>query len=375
MTRIILIALLLPASFSATAASFTPLGDLAGGTYFSRVTDISGNGTIVVGNSSTAAGTRAFIWTASTGMVEMAAANGITPTVANAISGDGTVIVGSSDTPLAWRWSSASGFEPLVPVAGETGTSARAASYDGSVVGGESLNSFPRAVIWTAPTSPDPLGIPIESSVYGVSADGLVAVGGAQRANVAFRWSEADGIIDLGDLPGGYTSAAAQATSGNGSIVVGTSSSAAGWAAFRWTADTGMLGLGDLAGGNFGSSASDITRSGDVIVGAGSDSRGQQAVLWTTAGVEAIFDLLVAQGVMLPEGWRLTSAKAISDDGLAIVGTGVNPDGFVEGWIAQLDPYIVPLPASIWLFISSLSALAGLRLRSIGRATAAASHR
>jgi len=375
MTRIILIALLLPASFSAAAASFTPLGDLAGGTFASGATDISGNGTIVVGNSSTAAGTRAFIWTASTGMVEMAAANGITPTVANAISGDGTVIVGSSGYSLSWRWSSASGFQPLVPVAGETGTATSSVSYDGSVVGGSSINPFPRAVIWTAPTTPDPLGIPIESSVHGVSADGLVAVGGGQRDNVAFRWSETDGITYLGDLPGGNTSAVAMATSGDGSIVVGRSSSAAGGEAFRWTSDTGILGLGDLAGGIFGSSVTDITASGDVIVGSGSDSRGQQAVLWTTAGVEAIFDLLVAQGVMLPEGWRLTSAKAISDDGLAIVGTGVNPDGFVEGWIAQLDPYIVPLPASIWLFISSLSALAGLRLRSIGRATATASHR
>jgi hypothetical protein len=35
-------------------------------------------------------------------------------------------------------------------------------------------------------------------------------------------------------------------------------------------------------------------------------------------------------------GWTLTSAAGISDDGLTIMGNGVNPDGKSEAWIAVL---------------------------------------
>ena len=57
-------------------------------------------------------------------------------------------------------------------------------------------------------------------------------------------------LTPLGDLPGGVFNSGANAVSGDGSVVVGTGSSASGSQAFRWTAGGGMVGLGFLPGGN-----------------------------------------------------------------------------------------------------------------------------
>lgn len=144
-----------------------------------------------------------------------------------------------------------------------------------------------------------------------MSADGKVVVG----ANVCgapaepIRWSAAQGVAGLG-LPPGAVSGAAEATSADGSIVVGTAYYgvlADRSEAFRWTSGTGFVGLGVLPGAD-SSSAHGISDDGSVVVGVS----GNDAFRWTATGG------MVSLG---PGG-----ATATSPDGAVVVGwTGNEP--------------------------------------------------
>ena len=77
------------------------------------------------------------------------------------------------------------------------------------------------------------------SVVTAVSADGSTAVGGNAN-NVAFRWTEESGLIELGTPPG-LVSSWASGVSADGMVVVGSSSGVGiGWQPIRrilvWTA-------------------------------------------------------------------------------------------------------------------------------------------
>ena len=70
LTRHIGLTLFLAISASVEAgATFTPLGDLAGGSFSSQALCVSANGTVVVGQARSASGDEAFRWTAGGGMV------------------------------------------------------------------------------------------------------------------------------------------------------------------------------------------------------------------------------------------------------------------------------------------------------------------
>ncbi len=150
-----------------------------------------------------------------------------------------------------------------------------------------------------------------------VSADGTVVVGWTVFESYnreAFRWTPSDGIIGLGDLPGGSSHdffSMATGVSGDGSIVAGYSEGASGQEAFRWTESTGMVGLGDLDGEPFYSQAEGISYDGSVIVG----QAGYEAFRWTeSVGMVGIGDL--------PGGSFSSKAWGVSHNGRIIVGRG-----------------------------------------------------
>ena len=170
------------------------------------------------------------------------------------------------------------------------------------------------------------------STARGVSADGCVIVGGraTPTGGEAYRWTEATGLVGLGDLPGGLVGGDARDVSADGSFVVGSSASDRGGEAFRWTAAIGMVGLG-LSPEGFRTVANGVADDGSVIVGNGRTVAepmfGDQAFRWTAAtGIVGLGDL--------PGGGLHSKARDVSADGSVVVGrsTTDKPDFSAFRW-------------------------------------------
>ena len=332
------------------AEEFLGLGILPGGT-FSQALGISSDGSVVVGLSTSTAGTsgEAFRWSSGTGMVGLGFLPGYINSSALAASADGSVVVGSLGGfggSQAFIWSggimSGLGFLP-----GGSNSSARRVNADGSVVVGSSDSPAGyRAFRWTGGVM-NSLGVlpgGTYSEAYGVNADGSVVVGYGSSTAVpggeAFRWTQIGGISGLGVLPGG-TFSVAYAVNAAGSVVVGYGDGTASPSgeAFRWTSGAGMIGLGFLPGGTF-SEALAVNADGSVVVGDsdGTAAPSGEAFRWTqSGGMKSIKGLLVAGGVNMT-GWTLNSAQGVSADGTVIVGVGSNPSNAGEAWLARFSP-------------------------------------
>jgi probable HAF family extracellular repeat protein len=212
-----------------------------------------------------------------------------------------------------------------------------------------------------------PAGTNGSETAYGVSADGSVVVGEAPGAQgpEAFRWTQATGMVGLGDLPGGVFHSSAQAVSSDGRVIVGFSASAAGnTEAFRWTEGTGIVGLGDLPGGVFYSRAEATSADGGVVVGmAATDPGGATAFIWTPAdGMRSLQEVLTTAHGLGSElyGFTLSDARDVSDDGRVIVGHGRNASGETEGFVVVIPE---PAAASVGFGAMLVALLAGRRGR------------
>ncbi|MFO0945293.1 MAG: PEP-CTERM sorting domain-containing protein [Planctomycetota bacterium] len=342
--------------------SFTPLGNVAAGSFASRPIDVSADGTVVVGYKTSFAGTDAFRWTAESGMVGLGILPGVNFSRANGVSADGAVVVGynsySTDS-AAFRWTADGGMVELGDLPGGSNTSrANGVSADGKVVVGIGTSSSgQQAFRWTAGGGMIGLGdLPgggFSSFARDVSADGKVVVGYSESSlgTEAFRWTAGGGMVGLGYLPGSTNYSAATDASADGAVVVGYSGSEG----FRWTAENGMVGLGDF-------SASGISANGRYMAGTSSTNLGNEAFFWSeNLGSVRLMDLLVDNGVTNLAGWTLREATAISEDGRTIVGWGVNPLGRNEAFVA-----VVPEASTLVLGIcGAFSLVAATRRRRI----------
>ena len=188
-----------------------------------------------------------------------------------------------------------------------------------------------RAFRWSAIDGMSSLGnlpgYPV-STALDLSFDGSTIVGHVQLGNGAhraFRWTNADGMVDLGTL-GPYSiyhSSNAYAVSDDGQIIVGSTTSPAGFQAFRWTAADGMVGIDELGGPNIDSRATAISGDGTIVFGrvriqSGATSK-FEVFRWTTT------DGMTSIG--LPTHATVAEPQAASTDGSVVVGYRNNVEG------------------------------------------------
>jgi probable HAF family extracellular repeat protein len=352
----------------AQSPSITNLGVLPGGAA-SYANGVSADGLAVAGTSGSADGDRAFRWTAAGGMQNLGTLPGALHSLGFAISGDGSAVVGRSGgypciDELCWtpsdvsiRWTAGLGMQMLGPQFNPgPGNSAAAwasgISFDGSsaAIGttqGSDTNIYTAAYRWTAGAGLQVVAwdnwwlipsysIP-SSAANAISYDGSVVAGRTHLS--AFRWTQGDGIEDLGVLPGASDSWGVAIT-GDGSAVAGYCSpdsyGTIGHRAFRWMQAGGMQDLGVLSPG--GSSAARAI-SGDGSVVAGADW--YTAFLWTSdLGIVDLNKHLPSLGLDLT-GWVLTDARGLNFDGSVIVGNGYY-NGEARGWMVR-----IPRPGDI----------------------------
>ncbi len=367
------------------SATFTPLGAKQAVPPLQPDTalDLSADGDTIIGSEESAfvGSNRPFVWTPA-GKVGVPYPHNppgfdIAMGSGRGVSADGQTIVGLAESD-AFRGTLAGtdfAFPSIGPGVFRLYTIAEGVSADGNAVVGwgtrdSQENGFEgyEALLWTQADGFLALG-DLPGGVYGskafaISGDGQTIVGQGEGPSgpEAIRWTQPEGFVGLGDLPGGEFNSTAQAASALGQVIVGRATSALGSEAFRWTPLTGMVGIGDLPGGGFDSGAEDVSDDGDVLVGWGTTKEGREAALWDPdIGMRSLSDLLKSDyGLSVAlSGWRLEIASAVSGDGRTIAGWGLNPAGQYEAWRVQF----VPEPGAVLLFGAGITLLTAARMR------------
>ncbi|MEO7433239.1 MAG: hypothetical protein ABIR62_14665, partial [Dokdonella sp.] len=185
------------------------------------------------------------------------------------------------------------------------------------------------------------------------------------RTGVVWQNGQPTDLVDADNNPVG----GAEASNADGSVVVGggyyTGNGSEAW---RWTAATGTQAIGilpslraparpdhsgrqsarmdqtkpstSLAPNGFlppESFAFAVSDDGNIIVGASGVWPIRTASIWTPdTGLMALSDYVTARGVMIPDGWLLAAATAISADGKTIGGWGINAAGNMAGFVVDL---------------------------------------
>jgi probable HAF family extracellular repeat protein len=307
------------------------LGTLGGGTY-SDVRAISGDGSVVVGESPNSMGQlRAFRWTVGDGMDEfLNPLAGAPHVILNGLSFDGSVMMGQAQTgpgeTRVFRWVANGGAMDIGTLGGAS-TQNSVMLDDGSVIVGESYTSANLlcAFRWSLAGS-------MQSPIYcggtsaranAISSDGLTVVGyqhnGSTGYLIAWRWRDGTANLLL-PLPGATGGAVATGVSGDGSVVVGHAVySLTNSRAFRWTIEGGMQDLGTL-GGSW-SRPIFVSPDGSVVIGNSTNAAGQERAFRWTAETEMT-------EIPNPFGGPYSRAWSASSDASVVVGEARHAAGY-----------------------------------------------
>jgi probable HAF family extracellular repeat protein len=344
----------------AAQGSFTPLGSPN-----SMVWGMSGDGSVIVGFRGNFG--PVFRWTAATGAVDIGGTNFLV-----AISKDGKTIVGQAADPRGvqsaaiWQggknWKTLGGLPNATPI-DNTLSSAYGISSDGTVIAGLAYKGTegraPRAFRWDAKNGMVDLGSlqNSQSRASAISGNGNLvggwdaAPGGGGTIGPHNYWMGALWYSGLEQFlhPYGWTG---QVTAINevGSVIIGQGHPMAQMHGYRFTVWDGRVeDLGALVrwtspppvpNDEDRSVPNAVSEDGDMIVGIsgyGDPGYPQEAFIWTDeTKMVRLKDYLIGKGVPVPSGWQLVNGTAISQNKKMIAGFGINPQGAIEGFVAQL---------------------------------------
>jgi hypothetical protein len=94
-----------------------------------------------------------------------------------------------------------------------------------------------------------------------------------------------------------------------------------------------------------------MTSDGNTMVGTTYFGSPNEAVIWTASGGYQNFQsYLSSQYGLNLTGWTLNAATGITPDGTAIVGYGIDPQGYNEGFLV-----VVPEPGAVIFLIGTAS--------------------
>lgn len=205
-----------------------------------------------------------------------------------------------------------------------------AISDDGNTAVGSS-SEFPQpSFMWTRSGGRvdfDPPG-----DAYGVSGDGVYAVGGGGRA---FRWSQAHGLEDISS---GLTISTAFDANRDGSVIVGSTRAAisAPDRPFRWTQTGGM----QLLSTTVDAVALGVSADGNTVIGSADfPSRG---FIWTPGTGMQFLPSVTGEGTAVASG--------ISSDGTIIVGYSGPSLSIPTMWINAV-PHALAISHPNWGFL------------------------
>jgi len=350
-----------PAGAPPPEASFVPLGVLRPGDA-SEAFSMSGDGTVVTGTSISDEGKSRlpFRWTRAAGLTALPVTELRPGGEGHSANADGSVLGGLGiffDIEEGWLWPAAGGIQSLPGGVGQANVQrpqiVTGLSADGRIAVGVAGTGFLgyQGFRWVQ-GQPNPEGLGFLggsgelrlSNANGCSDDGNVITGQSTTSVSTlggFVWRAGTGMAPLPALPNLAGSVGWDVAPG-GDVVVGWSyqdnsvqskgfpSEATAWRA------SGPVSLG-LPSGYRSSVAYGVSSGGEVIVGAATNTPqllSQAAFVWDAdRGIRLLQDVL---GGHVPAGWTLLVATDVSANGEFVSGFGVNPNGEVEAFWADL---------------------------------------